>query len=91
MTGLTSLHFALLALTLNTAPLAKPPHTNTLLHPTLSVPVSLCQGYEDWLRHKADNSINQCPVHVVQHGKVVRKQSRKLRVCVCVCVVCVTR
>ncbi|KAJ8397923.1 hypothetical protein AAFF_G00432700 [Aldrovandia affinis] len=38
------------------------------------------QGYEDWLRHKADNSINQCPVHVIQHGKVVRKQSRKLRV-----------
>uniref|UniRef100_A0A8C2W8M0 Phospholipid-transporting ATPase n=1 Tax=Cyclopterus lumpus TaxID=8103 RepID=A0A8C2W8M0_CYCLU len=38
------------------------------------------QGYEDWLRHKADNSVNQCPIHVVQHGKVVRKQSRKLRV-----------
>uniref|UniRef100_A0A3B4EG94 Phospholipid-transporting ATPase n=1 Tax=Pygocentrus nattereri TaxID=42514 RepID=A0A3B4EG94_PYGNA len=38
------------------------------------------QGYEDWLRHKADNAINQCPVHVVQHGKVVRKQSRKLQV-----------
>ncbi|XP_061572115.1 phospholipid-transporting ATPase IH isoform X3 [Cololabis saira] len=38
------------------------------------------QGYEDWLRHKADNSVNHCPVHVVQHGKVVRKQSRKLRV-----------
>uniref|UniRef100_A0A8C7PHE8 Phospholipid-transporting ATPase n=1 Tax=Oncorhynchus mykiss TaxID=8022 RepID=A0A8C7PHE8_ONCMY len=38
------------------------------------------QGYEDWLRHKADNAINQCPVHEVQHGKVIRKQSRKLRV-----------
>uniref|UniRef100_A0A7N8WK38 Phospholipid-transporting ATPase n=1 Tax=Mastacembelus armatus TaxID=205130 RepID=A0A7N8WK38_9TELE len=38
------------------------------------------QGYEDWLRHKADNAVNQCPVHVVQHGKVVRKQSRKLKV-----------
>uniref|UniRef100_A0A8C5B0P3 Phospholipid-transporting ATPase n=1 Tax=Gadus morhua TaxID=8049 RepID=A0A8C5B0P3_GADMO len=38
------------------------------------------QGYEDWLRHKADNSVNQCPVHEVQHGKVVRKQSRKIRV-----------
>ena len=38
------------------------------------------QGYEDWLRHKADNSVNQCPVHIVQHGKVVRKQSRKLMV-----------
>uniref|UniRef100_A0A8C9ZPL7 Phospholipid-transporting ATPase n=1 Tax=Sander lucioperca TaxID=283035 RepID=A0A8C9ZPL7_SANLU len=38
------------------------------------------QGYEDWLRHKADNAINQCPVHVVENGKVVCKQSRKLRV-----------
>uniref|UniRef100_A0A6Q2Y5G8 Phospholipid-transporting ATPase n=1 Tax=Esox lucius TaxID=8010 RepID=A0A6Q2Y5G8_ESOLU len=38
------------------------------------------QGYEDWLRHKADNAINQCPVNVVEGGEVVRKQSRKLRV-----------
>ncbi|XP_067842769.1 phospholipid-transporting ATPase IH isoform X4 [Heptranchias perlo] len=38
------------------------------------------QGYEDWLRHKADNAVNKCPVHVIQHGKVVQKQSRKLRV-----------
>ncbi|XP_041055544.1 phospholipid-transporting ATPase IH isoform X1 [Carcharodon carcharias] len=38
------------------------------------------QGYEDWLRHKADNAVNKCPVHVIQDGKVVRKQSRKLRV-----------
>uniref|UniRef100_A0A3Q2YSF4 Phospholipid-transporting ATPase n=1 Tax=Hippocampus comes TaxID=109280 RepID=A0A3Q2YSF4_HIPCM len=38
------------------------------------------QGYEDWLRHKADNAVNQCPVHVLQHGKVICKQSRKLRV-----------
>lgn len=54
------------------------------LSPHLHLPPPLCvslrQGYEDWLRHKADNSVNQCPVHVVQHGKVVRKQSRKLRV-----------
>uniref|UniRef100_A0A8C6WUV2 Phospholipid-transporting ATPase n=1 Tax=Neogobius melanostomus TaxID=47308 RepID=A0A8C6WUV2_9GOBI len=38
------------------------------------------QGYEDWLRHKADCSINECPVDVVQQGKVVRTQSHKLRV-----------
>uniref|UniRef100_A0A8D0MF88 Phospholipid-transporting ATPase n=1 Tax=Sus scrofa TaxID=9823 RepID=A0A8D0MF88_PIG len=38
------------------------------------------QGYEDWLRHKADSAMNQCPVHFIQHGKLVRKQSRKLRV-----------
>ncbi|KAL4691271.1 hypothetical protein H8959_014232 [Pygathrix nigripes] len=29
------------------------------------------QGYEDWLRHKADNAMNQCPVHFIQHGKLV--------------------
>lgn len=39
------------------------------------------QGYEDWLRHKADNAVNQCPVNVVQQGKIIRKQSRKLQVC----------
>ncbi|KAM4860112.1 phospholipid-transporting ATPase IH isoform 4-T4 [Thomomys bottae] len=38
------------------------------------------QGYEDWLRHKADNAMNQCPVLFIQHGKLVRKQSRKLQV-----------
>ncbi|KAK3530348.1 hypothetical protein QTP86_024327, partial [Hemibagrus guttatus] len=38
------------------------------------------QGYEDWLRHKADNAINRCPVQVVQKGKVVQKQSRNLQV-----------
>ncbi|XP_038674758.1 probable phospholipid-transporting ATPase IH isoform X2 [Scyliorhinus canicula] len=38
------------------------------------------QGYEDWLRHNADNAVNKCPVFVVQDGKVVQKQSRKLRV-----------
>ncbi|XP_051881908.1 LOW QUALITY PROTEIN: phospholipid-transporting ATPase IH [Pristis pectinata] len=38
------------------------------------------QGYEDWLRHKADNAVNKCPVHVIQGGKVVQKQSCKLQV-----------
>uniref|UniRef100_A0A3B3U9U4 Phospholipid-transporting ATPase n=1 Tax=Poecilia latipinna TaxID=48699 RepID=A0A3B3U9U4_9TELE len=38
------------------------------------------QGYEDWLRHKADKAVNQCLVQVVQHGKVSRKHSRKLTV-----------
>jgi len=42
--------------------------------------LSLSQGYEDWLRHKADDSINECPVDVVQQGKAVRTQSHKLRV-----------
>lgn len=47
---------------------------------TVSFHFTLFQGYEDWLRHKADNAINHCPVHFIQHGKLVRKQSRKLRV-----------
>ncbi|XP_008322915.1 probable phospholipid-transporting ATPase IH isoform X3 [Cynoglossus semilaevis] len=38
------------------------------------------QGYEDWLRHKSDNAVNHCPVHVVENGNVVCKQSCKLRV-----------
>ncbi|XP_061697774.1 phospholipid-transporting ATPase IH-like isoform X2 [Syngnathoides biaculeatus] len=38
------------------------------------------QGYEDWLRHKADCSINECLVDVVRRGKAARTQSRKLRV-----------
>ncbi|XP_028969385.1 probable phospholipid-transporting ATPase IH isoform X3 [Esox lucius] len=38
------------------------------------------QGYEDWLRHKADCSINECPVDVIQQGAVVRTESHKLRV-----------
>lgn len=46
----------------------------------LSLSLRLSQGYEDWLRHKADCSINECPVDVVQRGKVVRTQSHKLRV-----------
>ncbi|KAK2495667.1 LOW QUALITY PROTEIN: hypothetical protein MC885_014260 [Smutsia gigantea] len=29
------------------------------------------QGYEDWLRHKADNAMNQCAVHFIQHSKLV--------------------
>ncbi|XP_061649295.1 phospholipid-transporting ATPase IH-like isoform X5 [Phyllopteryx taeniolatus] len=38
------------------------------------------QGYEDWLRHKADRSVNECPVDVVRRGKAARTQSHKLRV-----------
>ncbi|XP_032878178.1 probable phospholipid-transporting ATPase IH isoform X1 [Amblyraja radiata] len=38
------------------------------------------QGYEDWLRHKADNAVNKCPVHIIQDGKLVQKQSYKVQV-----------
>ncbi|XP_078067875.1 phospholipid-transporting ATPase IG isoform X1 [Mustelus asterias] len=44
------------------------------------------QGYEDWLRHKADNSVNKSPVYVVDRGRVVEKQSEKIQVGDIVCV-----
>lgn len=55
------------------------PECNLMVSPSF-LSLSVRQGYEDWLRHKADNSVNLCPVHVMQHGKVVRQQSRKIRV-----------
>lgn len=59
-----------------------PPLTISFSIPSLAAThlLHLSQGYEDWLRHKADCSINECPVDVVQQGKVVRTQSHKLRV-----------
>ncbi|XP_060688382.1 phospholipid-transporting ATPase 11C isoform X2 [Hemiscyllium ocellatum] len=44
------------------------------------------QGYEDWLRHKADHSVNKSPVYVVDGGKIVEKQSEKIQVGDIVCV-----
>ncbi|XP_017562617.1 phospholipid-transporting ATPase 11C isoform X3 [Pygocentrus nattereri] len=35
------------------------------------------QGYEDWLRHKADNEVNKYPVIVLEDG---RKESEKIKV-----------
>ncbi|XP_055499958.1 phospholipid-transporting ATPase IG isoform X3 [Leucoraja erinacea] len=44
------------------------------------------QGYEDWLRHKADNSVNKSPVYIVNSGRIVEKQSEKIQVGDIVCV-----
>ncbi|XP_038631915.1 phospholipid-transporting ATPase IG isoform X1 [Scyliorhinus canicula] len=44
------------------------------------------QGYEDWLRHKADNSVNKSPVYVVNQGRIVERQSEKIQVGDIVCV-----
>ncbi|XP_051876959.1 phospholipid-transporting ATPase IG isoform X2 [Pristis pectinata] len=44
------------------------------------------QGYEDWLRHKADNSVNKSPVYIVNRGHIVEKQSEKIQVGDIVCV-----
>ncbi|KAJ3588587.1 hypothetical protein NHX12_012179 [Muraenolepis orangiensis] len=38
------------------------------------------QGYEDWLRHKADNEVNEYPVTVLEDGRRVRTESEKIKV-----------
>ncbi|KAM4733127.1 phospholipid-transporting ATPase IG isoform 5-T7 [Anableps anableps] len=38
------------------------------------------QGYEDWLRHKADREVNDYPVSVLEDGRRIRKRSKKLKV-----------
>ncbi|KAG7484284.1 hypothetical protein MATL_G00047960 [Megalops atlanticus] len=38
------------------------------------------QGYEDWLRHKADNEVNKYPVTVLEEGQCTRKESEKIKV-----------
>ncbi|XP_057705607.1 phospholipid-transporting ATPase 11C isoform X2 [Corythoichthys intestinalis] len=38
------------------------------------------QGYEDWLRHKADNEVNKYPVTVLENGRRLRKESEKIKV-----------
>ncbi|XP_068181058.1 phospholipid-transporting ATPase IG isoform X1 [Antennarius striatus] len=38
------------------------------------------QGYEDWLRHKADNEVNKYPVTVLEGGRRIRKESEKIKV-----------
>ena len=40
----------------------------------------LPQGYEDWLRHKADNEVNKYPVTVLENGRRIRKESEKIKV-----------
>ncbi|KAG9351364.1 hypothetical protein JZ751_022612, partial [Albula glossodonta] len=38
-------------------------------------------GYEDWLRHKADNEVNKYPVLVLEDGKIpCQKDSEKIKV-----------
>ncbi|XP_030620761.1 phospholipid-transporting ATPase 11C [Chanos chanos] len=38
------------------------------------------QGYEDWLRHKADNEVNKYPVRVLEDGRQTSKESEKIKV-----------
>ncbi|KAK3094796.1 hypothetical protein FSP39_006359 [Pinctada imbricata] len=38
------------------------------------------QGYEDWLRHKADNEVNNRPAFVIRGGKLTKVKSMNIRV-----------
>ncbi|XP_059377455.1 phospholipid-transporting ATPase IG-like [Carassius carassius] len=38
------------------------------------------QGYEDWLRHKADKEVNKYLVTVLEDGRSVKKESEKIKV-----------
>ncbi|MGH0166577.1 UNVERIFIED_CONTAM: hypothetical protein FKN15_063466 [Acipenser sinensis] len=56
------------------------PGTNTYL------PLKFCdnriissKGYEDWLRHKADNEVNKYLVSVQEDGGAVRKESEEIK------------
>lgn len=40
----------------------------------------LPQGYEDWLRHKADNEVNKYQVKVLEDGRRIQKESEKIKV-----------
>ncbi|VTJ78727.1 Hypothetical predicted protein [Marmota monax] len=38
------------------------------------------QGYEDWLRHRADNEVNKSTVYIIENAKRVQKESEKIKV-----------
>eukprot|EP00064_Thunnus_orientalis_P002095 superscaffoldBa00000145_g2102 len=38
------------------------------------------QGYEDWLRHKADNEVNKHQVTVLEDSRRIQKESEKIKV-----------
>ncbi|XP_074657516.1 phospholipid-transporting ATPase IF-like isoform X2 [Tubulanus polymorphus] len=38
------------------------------------------QGYEDWLRHKADNDVNRRPAYVLRNGKIEQIKSEDIKV-----------
>ncbi|KAM5145743.1 phospholipid-transporting ATPase IG isoform 2-T2 [Mantella aurantiaca] len=38
------------------------------------------QGYEDWLRHRADNEVNKSTVYVIENCQSVKKESEKIKV-----------
>lgn len=47
---------------------------------TIGFVLNVFKGYEDWLRHKADNEVNGAPVFVVRSGSLVQTRSKNIRV-----------
>ena len=39
-----------------------------------------CQGYEDWLRHRADKEVNHREVELVKDGEIVNVRSMDIKV-----------
>ncbi|XP_073083965.1 phospholipid-transporting ATPase IG isoform X5 [Manis javanica] len=37
------------------------------------------QGYEDWLRHRADNEVNKSTVYIIENAQRVQKESEKIK------------
>ncbi|XP_038604502.1 phospholipid-transporting ATPase IG isoform X2 [Tachyglossus aculeatus] len=38
------------------------------------------QGYEDWLRHRADNEVNKSIIYTIENAERVKKESEKIKV-----------
>uniref|UniRef100_A0A6I8N6V6 Phospholipid-transporting ATPase n=1 Tax=Ornithorhynchus anatinus TaxID=9258 RepID=A0A6I8N6V6_ORNAN len=38
------------------------------------------QGYEDWLRHRADNEVNKSTIYTIENAERVKKESEKIKV-----------
>ncbi|XP_053328635.1 phospholipid-transporting ATPase IG isoform X1 [Spea bombifrons] len=38
------------------------------------------QGYEDWLRHRADREVNKSTVYIIENSKCVKKECEKIKV-----------
>ncbi|KAH9488603.1 putative phospholipid-transporting ATPase IF [Bulinus truncatus] len=42
--------------------------------------VALIQGYEDWLRHRADNEVNHRPAYIIRHGEHQDVRAKDIKV-----------
>ncbi|XP_072330313.1 phospholipid-transporting ATPase IF isoform X2 [Scyliorhinus torazame] len=56
------------------------PYTSGLPLFFVIIVTAIKQGYEDWLRHKADNEVNNTAVYVIRSGGLVQTRSQNIRV-----------